>query len=95
MPIVSEIGKRSAKVRLLYAMIYVVLLLGSVTMIYPMLLMLSGSVKSEAASWSIRPYPEFWFDNRILFQKRALANHSARPAILLPSMRKRLKRRRV
>ncbi len=69
MPIISEIGKRSTKVRLLYASIYIVLLLGSVTMIYPLMLMLSGSVKSDADSWSISPYPEFWFNDRILFQK--------------------------
>ncbi|HBC87746.1 MAG TPA: hypothetical protein DCZ94_12390, partial [Lentisphaeria bacterium] len=69
MPIISEIGKRSTKVRLLYTFIYVVLLIGSITMIYPMMLMLSGSVKSDADSWSIKPYPEFWFDDLILFQK--------------------------
>ncbi len=69
MPIISEIGKRSAKVRLLYAFIYFILSLGAITMIYPLMLMLSGSVKSEADSWSIKPYPEFWFDDLILFQK--------------------------
>lgn len=69
MPIISEIGKRSWRVRLLYAIIYTVLIIGAVTMIYPLLLMLSGSVKSEADSWSIKPYPEFWFDDLILFQK--------------------------
>ncbi|HCE43283.1 MAG TPA: hypothetical protein DET40_07025 [Lentisphaeria bacterium] len=69
MPIISEIGKRSASVRILYALIYLVLLIGSVTMIYPLMLMLSGSVKSDADSWSIKPYPEFWLDDLILFQK--------------------------
>jgi ABC-type glycerol-3-phosphate transport system permease component len=76
MPIISEIGKRSAKVRLLYAFIYLVLLVGSVTMIYPLLLMLSGSVKSEADSWSIKPYPEFWFDDLILYQKYAESKYN-------------------
>ena len=76
MPIISEIGKRSAKVRLLYALIYVILLVGSVTMVYPLLLMLSGSVKSEADSWSIKPYPEFWFNDLILFQKYAESKYN-------------------
>ncbi len=76
MPIISEIGKRSAKVRLLYAFIYMVLLIGSVTMIYPLMLMLSGSVKSEADSWSIKPYPEFWFNDLILFQKYAESKYN-------------------
>lgn len=76
MPIISQIGQKSLKVRLLYAVIYVVLILGSLTMIYPMLLMLSGSVKSEADSWSIKPYPEFWFNDLILFQKYAESKYN-------------------
>ncbi len=69
MPIISNIGKRSPKVRLLYAAVYLTLIIGSLTMIYPLLLMLAGSVKSEADSWAITPYPEFWFKEQILFQK--------------------------
>jgi multiple sugar transport system permease protein len=76
MPIISEIGKRSAKVRLLYASIYLFLSLGAITMIYPLMLMLSGSVKSEADSWSIKPYHEFWFDELILFQKYTEAKYN-------------------
>ncbi len=76
MPIISQIGKRSAKVRLLYASIYIVLTLGAITMIYPLMLMLSGSVKSEADSWSIKPYPEFWFNELILFQKYTEAKYN-------------------
>jgi multiple sugar transport system permease protein len=76
MPIISEIGKRNWRVRLLYAVIYTILLIGSVTMIYPLLLMLSGSVKSEADSWSIKPYPEFWFDDLVLFRKYAEAKYN-------------------
>ncbi len=76
MPIISQIGKRSLKVRLLYASIYIALSIGAVTMIYPLMLMLSGSVKSEADSWSIKPYPEFWFDDLILFQKYTEAKYN-------------------
>ena len=76
MPIISQIGKRSAGVRLLYAAIYMVLSIGAVTMIYPLMLMLSGSVKSDADSWSIKPYPEFWFDDLILFQKYTEAKYN-------------------
>ncbi|MFA6291037.1 MAG: carbohydrate ABC transporter permease [Victivallales bacterium] len=76
MPVISQIGKRSFKVRLLYASIYLALTLGAVTMVYPLMLMLSGSVKSEADSWSIKPYPEFWFDELILFQKYTEAKYN-------------------
>jgi multiple sugar transport system permease protein len=76
MPIISEIGKRSVKVRLLYASIYLALSIGAVTMSYPLMLMLSGSVKSESDSWSIKPYPEFWFNEHILFQKYTEAKYN-------------------
>ncbi|MCX7014142.1 MAG: carbohydrate ABC transporter permease [Candidatus Sumerlaeota bacterium] len=69
MPIISRIGSRNWKVRLLYAAMYAVLLLGAATMIYPFLIMLAGSVKSEADSMDVRPYPEYWFDDLVLFQK--------------------------
>ncbi len=76
MPIISEIGKRSISTRLLYGSIYLVLLIGSITMIYPLMLMLSGSVKSEADSWSIKPYPDFWFDDLVLFRKYTEAKYN-------------------
>jgi ABC-type glycerol-3-phosphate transport system permease component len=69
MPIISRIGARSWKTRLVYGTIYALLIVGSVTMIYPFLLMLSGSTKSEADSVYITPYPRFWFDDRVVFQK--------------------------
>lgn len=80
MPIISPIGKRSLKVRLLYGSIYLVLILGSLTMIYPLMLMLAGSVKSEADSWAITPYPEFWFNDHILFQKYAESKYNGQTA---------------
>lgn len=69
MPIISKIGARSWKVRAVYGAIYAVLLAGAVTMLYPLSLMLSGSVKSEADSLFITPYPRYWFDDEALFQK--------------------------
>lgn len=71
MPIISRIGARSTKVRLVYAFIYVILGVGAVTMIYPLMLMLAGSTKSEADIHLITPYPEFWFNDTILFRKYA------------------------
>ena len=47
MPIIGNVGRRSFKVRFFNTAIHVVLLLGSVTMVYPFLMMLSGSVKSK------------------------------------------------
>ena len=77
MPVISKIGSRSLKIRLVYGVIFLVLILGAVTMIYPLTLMLSGSVKSEADSISITPYPKYWFDDLELFRKYVESKHNA------------------
>ena len=69
MPIISKIGSRSLKVRLVYGTIFLVLSIGAITMIYPLMLMLSGSVKSQADLIKITPWPKYWFNELALFQK--------------------------
>ena len=69
MPIISKIGARNWKVRVVYATIFGVLIAGAVTMIYPLLLMLAGSVKSQTDFYHIAPLPRFWNSDRVLFQK--------------------------
>ena len=46
MAIISRIGRRSFKVRALYVGMYAFLILGASSMVYPFLLMISGSTKS-------------------------------------------------
>ena len=75
--IISTVGAKHWKTRLAVALIYLVLILGAVTMIYPFLLMLAGSVKSEADADRITPYPEFWFNDHVLFQKYVESKHNA------------------
>ena len=60
MPIISKVGSRSVKVRVVYGTIYTLLIVGALTMIYPFMLMISGSMKSEADSVYITPLPKFW-----------------------------------
>ena len=76
MPIVSKIGARSWRTRLVYGVIFGMLIVGAVTMIYPFMLMLSGSMKSEADSVYITPWPRFWFEDGILFQKYVESKHN-------------------
>ena len=76
MPIISQIGTRHWKVRLLYGVLFVVLITGAVTMIFPLLLMLSGSVKSAADYNKLSIYPQYWFDDAILFQKYAESKYN-------------------
>ncbi len=75
--IISPASSSNIKTRIAYAVIFILLIIGSITMIYPFLLMLSGSVKSEADSMLITPYPEFWFNDTILFQKYMESKHNA------------------
>jgi multiple sugar transport system permease protein len=69
MPILNRIQQRSASGRLLIALIYGVLSLGAATMVYPFLLMLSGSVKSEIDMQQLDIVPRFLHDELALFQK--------------------------
>jgi len=69
MPIISKIGGKSLRVRLIYGAIYGVLTVGALSMVYPFALMVSGSFKSETDFIYISPYPRFWTNDHILFQK--------------------------
>lgn len=84
MPIISKIGSRSLRVRLVYGTIFLVLSIGAITMIYPLLLMLSGSVKSQTDIMKITPWPKYWFDDLALFQKYAESKYN----VLLPDIEK-------
>ncbi len=69
MPIISNIGRKSPGVRLLLGAIYVVLALGALTMIYPFLLMISGSMKSAVDIKDVGVVPGFLRDDRVLYRK--------------------------
>jgi len=69
MPIISRIGARSTKVRLIYSLIFLVLITGSLSMLYPFALMLSGSVKSDTDFFWVTPYPRYLVDDDILYMK--------------------------
>ncbi len=69
MPIISQIGRKSPKTRLLIGSIYATLLLGAATMIYPFLLMIAGSSKSAVDMPEMKIVPSFLRDSRALYRK--------------------------
>jgi len=69
MAIISEIGRKSTRVRLLYIGIYALLILGAITMIYPFLLMISGSTKSAVDIKYFDVIPNFIYDDVWLYRK--------------------------
>ena len=69
MPIISTIGRRSPKVRLLIWSIYGLLLLGAVTMVYPFLIMVAGSTKSAVDLKEFTPLPQYVRNDAALYRK--------------------------
>jgi len=69
MPIISLIGRRHWKTRLLVGLMYLLLLAGAVSMVYPFLLMLAGSSKSSVDAADQKVIPSFLHDERALYQK--------------------------
>lgn len=69
MPIISTIGRRAPRVRLLIATIALLLTAGSITMVYPFLLMVAGSTKSAVDTNDNRVVPAFLTDDRALYRK--------------------------
>jgi multiple sugar transport system permease protein len=69
MSIISGIGRKSWKTRGLYTLIYLLLIGGSLTMVYPFLLMISGSTKSAVDSRYFNVVPRFLYDDGWLYRK--------------------------
>ena len=69
MPIISRIGRRSPKVRMLIWSIYGLLIAGSVTMLYPFALMIAGSTKSSADKAELRVVPGYLTSDARLWAK--------------------------
>lgn len=69
MAIMSSIEARSWRGRLLYAAIILVLCLGSISILYPFLTMLSGSVRSDLDQVDMGLIPRYWVDSDMLYRK--------------------------
>ncbi|MCK5851745.1 carbohydrate ABC transporter permease [bacterium] len=69
MALVSKIGRKSFKVRLLFIVVYSVLIGGGITMIYPFLMMLSNSTTSNADWKDFRLVPKYFFNEKEQFRK--------------------------
>ena len=69
MAIISRIGRRSFKVRALYFGMYAFLVIGSATMVYPFMLMISGSTKSAVDIKYFDAVPRFLREDVWLYRK--------------------------
>lgn len=71
MAIISRIGRKNWRVRLLFAGMYTFLIIGGATMVYPFMLMLSGSTKSAMDIKFFDAYPRFLYDDNWMWAKHA------------------------
>ncbi len=69
MPLISRVERRTAKARVIYLALYSLLSLGSLTMIYPLMIMLAGSVSSEVDYERYHTLPRYLWDDDLLWQK--------------------------
>ncbi|MGB7160283.1 MAG: ABC transporter permease subunit [Tepidisphaeraceae bacterium] len=69
MPIISTIEAKQTRGRLLHAAMFLALALGGVAMIYPFLLVISGSVRSEMDGYDLSLVPAFLVDDDALYRK--------------------------
>lgn len=69
MPMLNRVGQKSWGTRCVVWSMYAILLIGAVSMIYPLLLMLSYSVKSQADFAYATPLPRYLYDDHMLWVK--------------------------
>ena len=85
MAIIGKVERKNWKVILLSVVIHLILLLGAATMVYPLLLMLSGSVKSAVDFKDFTLFPDYLLtekDGQKLLFKKVSGNkiHQSGPA---------------
>jgi ABC-type glycerol-3-phosphate transport system permease component len=80
MPILSRVGRRSWKVRVTLALIYTTLALGALTFLYPLMLMVSGSVRSDTDFAWVTPVPEYLYADNVLWMKYVESKYGLLPS---------------
>ena len=68
--------RKELKVRLLLMVIYIFLTVGAITMIYPFLLMLSGSLKGKLDAFDFDVVPKFLLDDERLYKRYLEHNYN-------------------
>lgn len=69
MSIISTIGRKHWKVRALFAGMYIFLVVGSASMVYPFMLMIAGSTKSNVDTKYFEAIPQFLHNDTWLYRK--------------------------
>ncbi len=75
MPIISKGGRKSLKIRLIFLGIYAILIGGTITMVYPFMLMLSSSVTSPFDFDDLKTIPKYLTSDDALIKKYLYAKY--------------------
>ena len=76
MPIISVVGRKQKKIRILIGALYVILTLGALTMVYPFLLMVSTSFTSPVDQNEFRLVPRYLHEDAMLYRKYVEAKYN-------------------
>ena len=76
MAIIGKVERKFWKVKLLNAAIHAILLLGAATMVYPLLIMISGSIKSDVDFYQFSLFPEYIYKDSLLYKKFLLSKYN-------------------
>ena len=87
MAIIGKVERKNWKVKLLNAAIHLILLLGAATMIYPLLIMMSGSIKSDVDFYDFSLVPEYIYDETLLYKKFLLTKYNGQNVLMFNNFR--------
>lgn len=79
MPIISVIGRKQPKLRAVIIALYLLLIAGAVTMVYPFWLMVSMSFASYTDQNDLALIPRYWRDEAALFRKYEESKYNESP----------------
>ena len=76
MPIISKVGRRHRSVKAVNLTIHTLLLLGATVIVYPFLIMISGSLKSEVDFNNLNIAPKYLFDDLTLYHRYLITKYN-------------------
>ncbi|MDP8269131.1 MAG: ABC transporter permease subunit [Candidatus Tenebribacter davisii] len=89
MSIIGKVGKRSVKLMTLNISIHLILLIGTLTMIYPFMIMVSSSFKSNVDAKKFSVVPQYFFDDEMLYRKYIEARMNEESNVLIQQYKNR------
>ncbi len=82
MPILGRVGQKSVKTWAFTAFLHLLLSAGAVGMVYPFLMMISGSFKSAVDSKRFNLVPQYFYDDEMLFKKYIESRYNESSSLL-------------